>query len=383
MELLALVIAIFAIISLQDFLFHQYTFRNLTYTCELSTDEAMEGDEIELVETVVNQKWFPVPWLKSEITVPKWLDFAGAQSIVTDQSRFVPSFFMVKSYQKVQRKWKVTCLKRGEFEIQKVVLVSTDLFGNVSLSHPVEVSSKITVLPKPIALEEQFVSPQYLLGDVIVKRQLSEDPFYVSGVREYTERDSMNKIHWGATAKEQRIMVHNNDYTSRQSLAVILNVQSREAEITQAVFANEVELGVKVCAAVLDSTLDSQLPFRLFANAALGEESRVISEEYWGEEYVLEMMRTLARLPLQSSQVFEAFLNEIYFETSATDLVLISSYISEGITEFMREKQQSGIRVKLFLTGKVNQTDLPEDCEVYCLYSQLEEEGKHGKDQVS
>ena len=39
------------------------------------------------------------------------------RSQLTDRQRFVPSFFMLKSYQKVSRRWKVKCMKRGVYAV--------------------------------------------------------------------------------------------------------------------------------------------------------------------------------------------------------------------------------------------------------------------------
>ena len=101
-------------------LFGRKAFQNFEYRCSFDRPEAFEGDEIELVEEVYNRKWVPLPWFKTEITTSRWLEFAGSQSVVTYNTRFVPSFFLVKSYQKVTRRWKVKCLKRGIFPIESV-----------------------------------------------------------------------------------------------------------------------------------------------------------------------------------------------------------------------------------------------------------------------
>lgn len=372
MEFLALLLVIAAVFVLECLLYRKYAFAHFDYNCYLSTNEAYEGDEVELIEEISNRKWLPLPWLKSEITTSRWLDFAGAQSVVTDKSRFVPSFFLVKSYQKVRRVWKVKCLQRGEFSIQQVVLVSTDLLGRVSVSRSPKVNSHIVVLPRPLELETLFISPKYLSGDVVVRRHLLEDPFFVAGVREYTSQDPMNKIHWAATAKEQRIMVHNNEYTSRQSLTVILNMQSREFESTDVVEKETMENCIRTCASILTNTLKEQLPVRFLSNASIAKDrNSVASNEYWGEAHLLELLRILARLKLYATEDFTIYLNSIFHRLSSTDVAIVSCYISEEICQFARNQAILGVRVKIFLLGPVNSSDLPSDCEVFCLQDRL------------
>ncbi len=374
MEFLSLVLIIFGLIWIQNIIYRKYALKNLDYSCTLSVNTAFEGDEIELIETVVNKKWLPLPWLKSEITASRYLDFAGAQSTVSDKSRFVPSFFMVKSYQKVTRKWKVTCLKRGEYAIDKVVLVSTDLLGYSSVSTAPSINSKILILPRPVEMAQPAVSPRYLSGDIIVKRHLLEDPFYISGVREYTERDPMNKIHWAATAKSQRLMVYQNDYTSRQSVTVILNMQSREFEQFSVIDKEAVENAIRVAAGVFDSTLSTGMPMRFMVNGN-DNQSRIptVTGEYFGKEFVENLFVLLARLNVASTEDFGKYLNDIYHDVISTDIVLVTPYISEPILEFIRRKSYDGTSVRAFVIGQIPDTLDVGGCAVFSLADSFRE----------
>ena len=71
----------------------------------------------------------------------------------------------------------------------------------------------------------------------------------------------MSRIHWPATAQQQRIMVYNNDYTSRQSVTIILNMQSRQFEHQEVV--DEDRMGKRhpgLCRAVPDGALGDADP---------------------------------------------------------------------------------------------------------------------------
>lgn len=351
MEFIAVGAAILVIFVLQNHIYKKYAFQNLEYSCRLSTDQACEGDEIELIEEIRNKKWLPLPWFKSEITTSRWLDFAGAQSVVSDQTRFVPSFFMLRSRQKIVRRWKVTCLKRGEFSIEQVVLVTTDLLGFSALSMAGQSGSRITVLPKPIGEDELTVSPRYITGDIFVKRQLVSDPFYISGVREYTGREPMNLIHWNATAREQELMVFQNDYTSRQSVTVLLNMQSSEYEQHEVTRREHIENAIRLCAGIFDSTLNSGMPLRFMCNGTMVKGSReaISTAEYWGREHVEGLLQMLAKLRLHSTEDFGVYLNNVYPDVTSTDIVIVTVYMSEALLEFASRKEQAGINVK-FLT---------------------------------
>ena len=353
MEFVAIAAVVVGLFLLQNKLYKTYAFKNLEYSCTLSTNECYEGDEIELVEEIVNKKWLPLPWLKAEITTSRWLSFAGAQSGVTDSTRFVPSFFSVKGYSKVTRRWKVKCLKRGEFGIEQVVLITTDLLGYSNLSRPGGGGARVLVLPRAIESDALQVSPRYLNGDIMVKRQLLTDPFYISGVREYTGFEPMSRIHWPATAQQQRIMVYNNDYTSRQSVTIILNMQSRQFEHQEVVDEDRMENGIRVCAGLFQTAL-SGMPTRFMSNCTTdSSRSTTVTGEYWGEEYIVGLLELLARLQLHSTEDFGNYLAGITSSISSTDIVIVSGYLSRPMLDFADGKRMGGVHVRFFILGPI------------------------------
>ena len=374
MDFLALLLIIALVVTAQGQIYKHFSMRHLDYSCRLSADEVYEGDEIELIETLSNKKWLPIPWLKVEITTSRWLDFAGSQSIVTSETRYVPSFFLMKSYHKVTRRWKVSCLRRGEHRIEKAVLVGTDLLGSGSYSKPTTVDSGVMVLPKIPDLAEIFISPNHMVGEMVVRRHLISDPFLIAGVREYADGDAMNQIHWSATARQQTLMVRNQDYTSSQSLLVLMNMQTRRDENCQVIDRSLAELAIHTCAAYFDQTIQSGIPVGFMCNSSLdGSDTPIITNTFWGPEHVNDLLRLLARLPFWCTGIFDKFLLEHGKTIQATDIVLITSYVSDQIMEFIRAKQMNGIHVKLIIVNNIPDEEIPGECEVYCLRDEIKE----------
>ncbi len=348
MEFLAIIAVLFFVLFLQRKVYQKYGLHNLNYRCYFSTDRATEGDVVEIVEEVSNAKLLPLAWFKTEITTSLWLEFAGAQSVISDKSRFVPSFFMLKSYHSVTRRWHVKCLKRGSYGIDSVTLVSTDLFGGVTLSRQGEAQGRLLVLPSPLTEEVFNLTPHHLTGNVPVVRQLIPDPFEVSGVREYSGRESFRDIHWGATAKENRLMVFKKDPTSEQNLAVILNLQSRELQYEVSVDRELVELCIKIAAGVMERGFLTDVPFRLYCNTSFGRRNDcVVSSESRGVAHRENLMELLALLPNDSTEKFPIFLQNICGGIDATDIVIVTSYVDEAMVDYAIQKQFYGSKVKI------------------------------------
>lgn len=338
--------------------------KRLTYECQFSTDEAFEGDEIELVETVTNNKWLPIPWAKTEITTSKWLDYAGSQSVVTDQTRFVPSFFVLKSHHRIVRRWKVKCLRRGVFGVGKITIVATDLFGRESLSMPVAVRAEVTVLPKPLDSETVSLTPSGLNGETVVRRRLITDPFYVSGVREYTRFDSANRIHWPATARAGKMMVRNNDCTSDQTVAVILNMQTRRDEARARHDEEDIEQGIRASAACLAQAAEQGIPMRLLANGGMPGKAPTVTRQGSGENFFFDELRVLARMENEKSENLMPFLASLSRETLATDVYLITAYWDDEMAEFARGQAFADVQVHFILTRPLDGAELPGDCSI-------------------
>ncbi len=335
MDFISIIILIAAAVFIQGWLYRKFTFKNFKYNCFFSSDEVYEGDEIEFTEEIINAKFLPLPWLKTELTTSKWLEFSGLQSPVSYKTRFITSFFSVKSYSKVRRVWKVKCLKRGCYGIENIVLVVSDILGINKLSGSFDVSeltkNKITVLPSCAYYEDNNVNISKTIGDIFVKRKLISDPFFYNGIREYTSTDPFSKINWFATAKEQQLMVHKNDFTSDRSLTVILNIQSSQYDISEVIYENYVEECIRICAAIIKNSSENGISVRILSNTTI---DNIPVDDKSSDS--LKLYRTLASLQFSIYELFDRYVTCIIPKLENTEIIIISSYLSDCISDIIR-----------------------------------------------
>lgn len=366
MEVIALVIIVAVVVILQSVIITKFVPYRLDYKCYFSTEQAHVGDELFLVETIHNRKLLPVLWLKVDIHSSKWLDFAGANSVIAQDDRRVTSNFYVGGYKRITRKWKLRCLKRGIFPIENATLVWGDMLGFDTGSAAVPVGASLTVFPELIDLEKTFVSLNYLQGDTIVKRWVVDDPFLVSGVREYTAADPLNRIHWRATAREGRLMVKKNDFTSQMSLTILLNIQTIEYEMSQVVDRDIAELGIKTAATLIDRSLRMGFPVRFGTNACIPpDDDSVFTDRASGREHASMILKLLAGMKLKSRKNFDVFLEDVYSGIGTDDVVIITAYLNGSICYYARQliKQRNNVRI-ILLSSSVNVGDLPDDLDI-------------------
>jgi uncharacterized protein (DUF58 family) len=374
MDVIALIIIIAIVLGLQWFLLCSFAFHKLQYKCEFSVKEAYEGDDLYLVETVYNAKLLPVPWMKVDIHSSKWLDFAETCSVITQDDRRVTSSFILKSYQKVTRRWRLKCLKRGVFTTENVTLISGDLLNFEVVSIPVRVDASLIVYPGTVDIDSLFVPVNLMQSDRTVNRWIVDDPFIVAGSREYTSGDPLNRVHWPSTAKTGNLMIKKNEFTSQRSMTVLLNMQSQLYEYADTINKKIAELGIKVAATLLDTCLKDGVPVRFGTNGCIQADSReaIFTGEASDMDHVKELMKILAQLIMKNVEDFEVFLDEELEKLQNTEVVIITAYLSRRICMQADQLAEYGNTVSILLLAEEFEDDVrPETAELYVLSDKL------------
>ncbi len=374
MDVVAFGIIIAAVLSLQWFLLCRFAFYKLQYKCEFSIKEAYEGDSLYLVETVYNAKLLPVPWMKVDIHSSKWLDFAETCSVIAQDDRRVTSSFILKSYQRTTRRWRLKCLKRGVFTTENVTLISGDLLNFQIVSIPIRVDAGLIVYPGTVDIDRIFVPVNLFQSDRPVNRWIVDDPFIVAGSREYTSGDPLNRVHWPSTAKTGTLMIKKNEFTSQRSMTVLLNMQSQLYEYADTINKKIAELGIKVAATLFDSCLKDGVPVRFGTNGCTVADSResIFTGEASDTDHIKDLLKILAQLLMKNVEDFEVFLDEALEKLQNTEVVIITAYLSRRICVQADQLAENGNTVSIFMLSTEFEGNIrPETAELYILSPEL------------
>jgi uncharacterized protein (DUF58 family) len=115
-------------------------------------------------------------------------------------------------------------MPRGHFPISDTRLVLGDHLGLESVSLAVEdAASELVVYPRLVDLKTIFSDSRWLGGSG--RRLLLRRPagFDFHSVREYTQGESLRRVHWPTTARRGQLMVKELEDTPRDTAAVILD----------------------------------------------------------------------------------------------------------------------------------------------------------------
>jgi uncharacterized repeat protein (TIGR01451 family) len=166
------------------------------------------GKTVTITISLRNEGWLPIPWVLLEDLLPR-------RALAPDNPRLRVKgkrlqLRMLWARGEATLEYRLKLQMRGYYQIGPLIMESGDLFG---LHRRYRVATEphfLLVYPRVIPLEGYDLASRRPIGEVRLSHRLYEDPTRISGVREYQAGDSLNRIHWGATARTG--MLHSKVY---------------------------------------------------------------------------------------------------------------------------------------------------------------------------
>ena len=362
-----LIIIALILILMQSILFTKWGLSRIGYTRFFSEDAVFEGEEVEMVEQISNKKLLPVPWLRLESHISAELQFRHQHEHEVADQQFHRSLFSLMPFQKITRRHKVTCKKRGYYQLKTVDITSGDPFGFSETHEKVQVSAELVVYPKLLSIEDIFLPSHSLQGDYSVRRWIIEDPFMKVGIRDYSYGDSMNTINWKATARSGTLQVNQKDFTADLHLMIYLNFELTDDIWMPIMDKPLIEKGISYVATIAQYTLSQGIPTGFSCNSYIKnldqpnekEPIRILPKN--SQHQIILLLETLAKLQMDRRVSFPSFLQEeAEQQMPNTDILLITGFLSEKARDRIQELEAQGHAVEIFWLS----TDSDKDREV-------------------
>lgn len=212
---------------LQQKLYKSMWSKGLDVDIRFADKQLVKGDKGTLVETITNNKWLPLSMVRIKFMVSRNLKFTDMdENTSVSDLCYKNDVFSLLFYQKITRTLEFQCKRRGYYSIDKVDMVSTNLFLTDNYIKTVDVHDSIVVYPLPADSNRLEIPFSKIMGECLTRKYLYEDPFEFRGIRQYEPYDSMRSINWKASAKTGELRVNVNDYTASQEICILLNLES-------------------------------------------------------------------------------------------------------------------------------------------------------------
>jgi len=302
-----------------------YGFRNLTYRMEIKKGTAEVGEEIEITSIIENKKPLTVSFLKVHERFPK--GFSKMSNIYT---------LFIMPYQRVRRTYKIYIEKRGFYSIQDVQLELGDFVGFKTEKENVSLEKELIVFPVRAKLENSIAPFGSLNGDVSVKRWILDDPLMTIGIREYTGNEPERFIHWPSSVKYGNLMVKNFDFTTDNSVIVVLNVETMKP-CWKPVEEELIEKVISIGRSVMEEFEALRIPYGFTSNAYNVDSSQERGCFYHpslGQIHLDNLLKTLGKIDYRLPSFFETTLRDVSKrQGNYTTVVIITPRILDTYIE--------------------------------------------------
>lgn len=336
MEIYWLIIAAVLLLAAQSAIVRVQKLKGVRYERSFSKDVCFEGDQIEMVETIRNERWFPVPWIRLESIMSADLKFETKDNLAIQTGELFQnhkSLFSLMPYTEITRRHKVTCLKRGRYRLETVTMSYGDAIGLYTNTETKQMREELLVYPKPLPMDEMPISSDSLQGSVSVRRWMMDDPFMTRGVREYRPGDALRAISWKASARTGKLQVFERDYTADPRLFVCVNVETHETMWRQVTDPERIEKGIRLAASWIQYAIDNGWDAGLGCNGYLSEDpgkKRIRTEVAAGQKHLNDLYEVMARIEIDRSVPIDLYLEqEVNRAERRMDYVLITSFVSD------------------------------------------------------
>ena len=287
------------LLLLQRQIYRKFWDAGLGMRLSFTAREAYEGEELELLEELTNAKPLPLPWVNAKFQLSRNLIFSGGDNYKVSDYYYQNDLFSVGMYQKVTRRQRFMCGRRGYYSIRSMDLGSSSILISDKLIKHIECSADLTVLPRPVPFPALAPIFRQLQGDIEIRRFINLDPFSFRGLREYDPGDDFRLINFTATAKTGDLIVNVHSATSAQELVILLNVE----QFSEYQSEHVIEEGIRIAASAAEYFGGQGLSVSMITNGrdiSTGAEQRIPPGS--GAMHVHKILENLARIDLPSGQ---------------------------------------------------------------------------------
>lgn len=369
MKTLIIFIAIYGAVELTNLLINKFAFNNFKYFRTLDRSRCFKGESIVLSAAAENKKLLPLSFVEIVEDMPSQLNYEINDNVKNEAGRNNHySTMILLPYQKIVRKYNITCPERGRFSFSSVKVNIGDLFGLRTYPMDIENPVELLVYPPVKPLKDLIVDYRNPMGDVSVKRWIIEDPTIITGIREYTSYDPLNRIHWPSSVRSGRLMVKNFDFTSNQKAVILLNVETSKpfwVQIDTDTIENAITITASVCNELIECGIAAGVCTNSDINGPDTRESNFVLPSCTNE-HMTEILELLAKVTYSPHQSFEDLLSGILPNMhSDTHYIIVTPIITEQMAEIISIISKRSITVSMISFTEKNINLLPDIMSIY------------------
>lgn len=253
MAALLILLLLAALFFLQSFLYDKLWGKGLETKITFREEYATEDDTAVLTEVIVNDKLLPLPVVEIDFHMDKGLRFLGeANTSVSDRS-YRRDVFTLGPRQKITRTLEFQCARRGYYRIDQAGMDVRNLLLTKKYVGASRQDTDFYVLPRPVPAQRVQIPFSQIMGSVLSRKKVYDDPFEFAGLRDYARGDPMKYINWKASAKTGELLVNMHESTLSQKVAVVVDLEGSGVQQADPLNEEAVRIASTLCVRLLEA----------------------------------------------------------------------------------------------------------------------------------
>lgn len=240
--LILIILLLLCLFWVQRLVFRRFWNKNLEIQIAFGRDCAFCGEDVNLIETIVNNKYLPLPVLEVGFDMNRALAFHDDDNSTVSDMTYRRDIFTAFAKQRITRTLPLHARGRGYYRILSTTVTSHDLLMTEKLVTRSSQSTELYVFPARLSVSQINIPYSKIMGTLVSRRRVFDDPFEFAGIRDYRRTDPMRHINWKASARNSSLLVNLHESTLSQKVVLLLDSEGIGSSVVDTL--NEVSFSI-------------------------------------------------------------------------------------------------------------------------------------------
>jgi uncharacterized repeat protein (TIGR01451 family) len=331
-------------------LWERNAFRGVIYRRSFSPRRAFVDETIEFTLELDNRKLLPLSWLCVSDTLPEGLSFADETDTVKDtlNSTALYEVFALRWYERLRKRYRILCHRRGYYRFGAAHFVSGDVFGFFKVEARHILPDWLIVYPRVYPIESFGLPSNDPFGDFKSPQVLFEDPLRTIGVRDYQPGDGFRRVHWKATARRQRLQSRVYEPATSHKLVLFLNIATF-AQPWRGTIPDVLERLISITASLANYAIEHRYSVGVLANSSVPNSSHHIKVPPGrSPQQITRILEALAAVtPVAPTSIENLLTEESPKLARGATLVVVTAVVTDPLAATLLHLSRAGRKIVL------------------------------------
>lgn len=334
----------FALTLVASFILSIIYLINIKISVSLPEREYYCGINETLVISIKNRSIFFIPYIiiKNNALQSLFPHYSG-------------EIFSLRYGEEVDLKYNMNFSIRGVYNLGSFIVWVRDIFGVVDLKRKEDKNKIIKVYPKIYSIEEKIFKGNDIFKNTFRSKSSIEDTYSARDMRRYQEGDSLKRINWKVSAKQQELYIKNYETVSGEEFALFLDMN--EANYTLDSKGIKEEMMIDFALSLISTMTDRAVEMKLFLNNKLGTSFNIEEKEDF--QKIREFF--LAEKSNGKNNIIDFMQRNINKLHTKSGVGIITARVSETLVNYIIESKEKGYGMVLFIAEENEVSDEYKD----------------------